>query len=203
MAAPMKLEDALAKRPLDWLNLTNARYVISQEPIAVAGWKTLASAPYVYENPYALPRAYLVGSARQAKDDAEAFGLLAQPTFDVRGSVTVDAAPGVDGLPALGQVTWDQRGRNTEALTVTTVRPALLVLSQTWYPDWKVWVDGQAQPLLKADGGALQAVHVDAGQHSVRLAFSGLTLYTGFALAALGVLALLGLWRWEARLAQA
>lgn len=173
MAAPMLLQRALQARQLEWISLMNGRYILAPQPLAVAGLKALTAAPpYVYENPYALPRAFLLGQAQAVSDDAAAFAALATPGFDVLHRVTLPFDPGLDSLPPQGQVRWLQRGRNHLALDVRTQRAAVLVLSQTWYPAWQARVDGQAAPLLEADGGALSAVVLGPGGHQVDLDFS-------------------------------
>ncbi|HTB34705.1 MAG TPA: hypothetical protein VK842_07565, partial [bacterium] len=200
MAAPMKLQAALAGRQMDWLNLLNARYVASPNPLAVPGFRTLSAAPpYLYENPYALPRAFLVGGAVAAAGDEQAFAALAQPGFDVLHRVTLPADPGLDNRPPQGAVRWLLRGRNHLSLQAQTQRPALLVLSQTWYPSWRARVDGAAQPLLKADGGALVAVRLEAGTHQVDLDDGAGLLQASAGLALLGLLGLWGLGRLDRR----
>jgi hypothetical protein len=48
--------------------------------------------------------------------------------------------------------------------------PAIVVISQTYYHDWKALVDGTPTPLLRAND-AFQAVQVPAGKHEVRLVY--------------------------------
>ncbi|HXB97413.1 MAG TPA: hypothetical protein VNZ54_05125 [bacterium] len=200
MAAPMKLQAALAKRQMDWLDLLNARYVASPSPLAVPGFRTLnAAAPYLYENPYALPRAFLVGAAQAVAGDDQAFQALGQPGFDVLHKVTLPQDPGLDGHAPQGSVAWLARGRNHLSLRAETRRPALLVLSQTWYPSWTARVDGSPSPLLKADGGALVAVRLDPGAHQVDLDDGAGLLMASAGLALLGLLGLWGLGRLDRR----
>jgi hypothetical protein len=204
MAAPMKLQTALAGRQMDWLNLLNGRYIISPNPLALPGFRTLnASAPFLYENPNALPRAFLAGSAQAVAGDDQAFQTLAQPGFDVLHKVTLDRDAGLDGRAPRGAVAWLARGRNHLSLRAQSERPALLVLSQTWYPSWHAKVDSVEAPLLKADGGALVAVRLDAGAHQVDLDDGAGLLQASGGLALLGLLGLWWLWRLERRQGEA
>jgi uncharacterized membrane protein YfhO len=79
--------------------------------------------------------------------------------------------------------------------------PALLVLSQVWYPGWQVWVDGapHGQP-LRVDY-LFQGVALSAGSHRIELRFQPPLWRIGWIVAGvalLGLLAWLGvakLWR--------
>ena len=53
---------------------------------------------------------------------------------------------------------------------VEASEPSLVVVAQTWYHDWRAYVDGQPAPLLRANH-AFQAVQVPAGRHQVRLVY--------------------------------
>lgn len=191
MAAPMKLTQALSGRQLDWLNLMNTRYVISPQAMNVPGWKLLAPGPiYVYENPGALARAFLVGSAQVVPTDEAAFSALADPKFPVLQSITLPQDPQLPGGPLQGGVRWVERGRNHLVLEAQATRDCLLVISQTWYPAWVASVDGQSTPVLKADGGALQAIRLPAGKHQVEFRYATGSFKASVGLCLLGLLAL-------------
>ncbi|HEX8953963.1 MAG TPA: YfhO family protein, partial [Polyangia bacterium] len=68
----------------------------------------------------------------------------------------------------------------------------VLVLSDAWYPGWRVTVDGAAAPLLRADY-ALRGVALPAGRHVVELTFRSRPAQLGLALSAVGILALFAL----------
>jgi hypothetical protein len=198
MAAPIKLQTALAQRQIDWLNVTNTRYVVSAAPLGVPpGWTDLAAGKagvHLYRNPGAWPRARLMGRAVSVADDAEAFRLLGQPGYDLN-VVPLKGAPALDAGPLEGGVRFTRRSTNRRSLEATASKPALLLLSQTWYPAWRATVDGAAAPVLSAYGGALTAVPVPAGTHSVELWYQPTVVYAGLGLALLG-LAGLGVLLW-------
>ena len=56
--------------------------------------------------------------------------------------------------------------------------PSLVVLSQTWYHNWRACVDGHETPLLRANHAFL-AVQVPAGRHQIRLAYEDRAFETG------------------------
>jgi len=47
---------------------------------------------------------------------------------------------------------------------------AALTISEAWYPNWRVFVNGKAAPLLRADN-MLQGVELEAGEHEVLFAY--------------------------------
>jgi hypothetical protein len=199
MAAPMKLQESLAKvNQVGWLNLTNTRYIISKQPLGVpAGWTELTQGQgdtRVYQNPNAWPRAFVLGTAVDVPDDDAAFKLLGTPGFDITKAPVLHA-PSLPGGPLQGGVRFTHRTVNTSSLEAAASRPALLVVSQTWYPAWRATVDGVATPVLQAYGGALSALALPAGTHKIELWYQPTTVYSGLALALLGVLALVWLAR--------
>jgi hypothetical protein len=137
---------------------------------------------YVYENPRALPRVFLVNAWLRA-DFAE---LIRDgwPDVDPRRVVLLEHAPagplplpggeraGVRGLPT-ERVGAARIGNyaNTE-VTVETDSPsaAFLVLTDVWHPWWRAEVDGAPVEILKADV-LFRAVPVPAGRHVVRFTF--------------------------------
>jgi uncharacterized membrane protein YfhO len=75
--------------------------------------------------------------------------------------------------------------------------PGILVLSDTWYPGWRVTVDGRPAPLLRADY-AFRGVALPAGRHQVVFTYVSWPTRIGLVLAALGLLGVLAL-AWPAR----
>jgi uncharacterized membrane protein YfhO len=71
-------------------------------------------------------------------------------------------------------------------LRVRASAPALLLLSDTYYPGWEAEVDGAPAPLLRADH-TLRAVPVPAGSHAVRFRFRPGSMMIGFLLTLMGL----------------
>ena len=201
MAAPMKLGQALATRQLDWISLMNGRYILAPQPLRLTpDFKPLAQGPaYIYFNPYAKGRAFVLSAADTVPEEDAAFKRLGQPGYDLLNRVTVDQPVALDAGPAQSSVRWLRPRGNHLELEAATDRRSLLVISQTWYPAWQASVDGVAVPLLKADGGALSALALAPGQHHVELRYSARLLEASGALALLGLLGLLGLWKREVK----
>jgi hypothetical protein len=154
----------------------------------------------VYRNPAALPRAFLVagqtvvGSAEQARET------VADPGFPVEATAVVERP--VEGLGAGSDSPGEARIADyaAERVVVETDadRPALLVLTDNWYPGWKATVDGEEARVERVDY-LIRGVPVPAGSHTVELTYEPASWRAGWIVSLLAllttiVLALVG-WR--------
>jgi hypothetical protein len=195
MAAPMRLQQALQARQMDWINLMGARYVVSQQPVGLPGGRVLNPGrnPVLTENPRALPRAFLVGRSRPVANDDQAYAALADPAWHPDSEAVLLGGPSL-AEPSFkaAPVQWESYSPDASVLTAVCAAPAVLVLAQTWYPGWKATVDGEPQAVLKADG-ALSGLALGPGQHRIELRYTEPSLAWGAAACALACLALGGL----------
>jgi hypothetical protein len=116
-------------------------------------------------------------------DNTNTMHALFQSNFD--GSKTVFLSPETKPLVTATNQT-NARVLNSKFTTqrvdieVEASEPSLVVVAQTWYHNWRVYVDGRPAPLLRANH-AFQAVQVPAGRHSIRLAYEDLAFQFGAA----------------------
>lgn len=82
---------------------------------------------------------------------------------------------------------------------VQCAAPAIVVLSESYYHNWRATVDGQPATLLRANL-AFQALEVPAGSHELKLIYTDPNLKIGAILSALS-LALCGLIWWRTKAA--
>jgi Bacterial membrane protein YfhO len=153
----------------------------------------------IFENPAALPRAFVARRAR-CVDDRAALALLRSHAVDASAEVLLAdcAAPLTVGPPAQSRqarIEVDESERVVVA--AATDAPAWLVLTDTWFPGWTARLDGGDVPIARANH-AFRAVALPAGHHRVEFTFRprGLRLGAAITLVSLGaVLALLFRWR--------
>jgi uncharacterized membrane protein YfhO len=69
---------------------------------------------------------------------------------------------------------------------VSAATPALLMLSEPYYPGWQATVDGQPAPILRADT-ILRAIPVPAGEHTIEMTFRPLSFTLGAIISALAL----------------
>lgn len=185
-------------RPGPVFDLMGSRYWIvpgpKEEP---PGWRAVGALPsgIVYENPKALPRAFLVGRSVVIEPSDERLRFLSGPSFDPRRVVVLESSlqvplAGPEVVGGVVQLSSMQPG--AYSLQVDCPVEAVLVLSEAWYPGWAVRVDGAPGDLLRANH-LLQAVRLPAGKHQVEFSYRPRFLRLGFALAGLALLVPLGI----------
>jgi hypothetical protein len=142
----------------------------------------------VYEYPGVLPRAYLVHRAIEADDNA-GLALLASPDFSAASSALVEPGAVQSLEPNDGRgdaVDFVQTRPDLVRLRTSSSTNALLVLSDAFYPGWRVSVDGQGARLIRTNV-SLRGVAVPAGQHDVVFSYEPDSLRWGAAVSALAV----------------
>ncbi|MCC6189257.1 MAG: YfhO family protein, partial [Anaerolineales bacterium] len=130
-------------------------------------------------------RAFLVHQVEVAEGgEDDVYARLAAPGFDPLGTAVVQAPVSVAPAdPAADPVVLaDEPGRLR--LTTASEAAGLLVVSEAYFPGWQARVDGAPAPVLPADG-ALLAVTVPAGSHTVELTYRPPMLLAGAALSGL------------------
>jgi hypothetical protein len=179
-----------------------AEYLVhcSPRPQRAEGWSPLGrfDGLWLFRDPDPEPRVFLVHAA-QVLDEEEAYRRLADPEFDLRQSMLLAEPPPAGFEPSTPAAEeWARLERyepDAVEISVHAAASGAVVLSDTWHPGWKAWVDGHRAPLVRANL-VMRAVPVPAGRHKVRMEFElgrfGLgALLSGTALA---VLAGGGLW---------
>lgn len=186
----------VAASELRLLDLVNATYLVSPQPIEAPGFTEVfrGNRSLVYRNENALPRAFLVGEAEVVADE-DAVSRILSRDFDFR-RVAALAEPLPEGVRLepgpVGEVEWTARENGRATLRVRSDRPALLVITENFYPAWHAEVDGVRAPILRADY-AFRAIPVPAGEHEVTLTYSSPVLKASAAVSAGMIVLLLGL----------
>ena len=121
-----------------------------------------SGASFVYRNEAALPRAFLVGRT-QVMPDERALTAMTTNQIDFRTTAVVaEPLPAAIQPDPQGTVEWTERNANRQRLRVTSDKPALLVISDNWYPAIHARIDGN-----------------DAAVHRVNYTFRGITVPAG------------------------
>jgi hypothetical protein len=76
---------------------------------------------------------------------------------------------------------------NRLRLFVKTSEDAILVLSDTYFPGWKVLIDGEEENIYRADYN-LRAVFLGAGTHQVKFIYDPLSFKLGAIITFLGII---------------
>ncbi len=208
VANPLALADAtrywenLGSRSSRLYDLLNVRYVIAKKDVTL-DWDKFALAfdgdPQlnVYENRRALPRAFFVGQVQPAASHEDAWNAIHAPDFDPAITAVVEGSSALTSTltsAARGEVTEIASAPNRLTLKVNADGPALLVISQLWYPGWQVAVDGRPQGSPLRTDYLFQGVPLEAGSHTVELRFTSPLWRLGWVLAGVILVSVVGRW---------
>jgi hypothetical protein len=192
------------------LDLLAVRFILVPEAQAVPGFhRVLGPVPTTPGSPGVLLErdtipAYVrvVPGAAKLPDDQVAptvidprFPRNAVVLYPDTAAVTPDAIRGGQ-MPAPAQVTpslaeWSP-GRMRITLDGRESRPAYLLVSENWYPDWHAEVDAKPAAVLRGDNTLLSVV-LPPGARDVRLYFASAAYARGQLVSALAMLIVLGL----------
>ncbi|HVO68553.1 MAG TPA: YfhO family protein [Aggregatilineaceae bacterium] len=151
---------AVSDKPYEWLNLPGSDALTL---------RTQADGWYIYEVHDPLPRVFLASSIQVSADDAAILEQIAAGTIDPRTAVVVDRpvnCPSSSAENIAPQIT----GYEPNSVDVEAAGPGILVLTDSYDPNWTVAVDGVQAELLRVDT-ALRGVCLGEGAHRVHFAF--------------------------------
>jgi hypothetical protein len=151
----------------------------------------------VYRNNQVLPRAFIVHHAQVVTGETEVLDTMDSPSFDPRTTVVLEEELPAEIVQALELIAPEDGSTarivdydpGRVSIETTLGSPGFLVLSDTYYPGWRVSVDGHESTIYAADY-LFRAVYLEAGKHSVEFIYDPLSFKLGFSL---GVGTLLGI----------
>jgi len=151
----------------------------------------------VYENAYALPRAFFLPETaidRYATENLEAKAVNGRG-FDASRRLVLSGEPGpppAGSAPAGGKMVPAESFRESPGVATFQIdAPAagFAVVSVTYYPGWRAWVDDRPTGVIRADY-AFQGVPVGPGRHRVVLRYRPPVFFASFLISIAGWLGL-------------
>jgi hypothetical protein len=161
------------------LGLVNVRYLVAQFPLELEGLDEInrINGTYIYENADYLPRAYAVSEVIAVDDNQAALQRVL--SIDPLRIAIAESGFALDNpIPAKTDIQWEQVSPDQIRLKVNTDERVFLVISQVYYPDWKLRVDGKLSRLYKTDS-VISGLYLDPGKHSVELTYQPVYTYLG------------------------
>jgi hypothetical protein len=156
---------------------------------------------WLYRNPNALPRGWVVGAAEAAPDErAEVAAAIGLPH---RAQVALDAPPPIS-LTTPGEIpskiTFEEPRPEILRLQTRTAAPGMLVVSELYDPDWQVSLDGKETRLYRANH-LVRAVYLPAGDHLVEFRYDNRAYRIGLCISLFmaALWTVLGLRAWSRR----
>lgn len=160
----------------------------------------------IYENTCALPQAYIiaVNSVIYAQEQAQARKLITSETFDPLTTAIIEEqnpTPNPTKSKSAAKIipsTLNRPNSNQVEIETVIAEPSYLVLTDSFYPGWKAYLNGEKEPLAIHRANYLfRAVKVPPGRNTVVFKYEPESLRNGLILfiLAIGTLAGLSVWR--------
>ncbi|WP_277110562.1 YfhO family protein [Chryseobacterium taklimakanense] len=175
------------------LNLLNAKYMIfgnAEQPQAVANANANGNAWFVSD----------VKFVNTPNEEIDAIGVIDSKKTAVVANSDKNYFSGKQIVPdSTAHIDLKKYQPNKLEYSSVSKTPQLAVFSEIYYPKgWKMFIDGKEVPYIKADY-LLRAVHVPAGNHTLKMVFEPEVIKTGkmISMAVFGLfllLAALGIW---------
>lgn len=181
------------------LNLLNVKYILTATQLNNSGFELVFNTTdtYIYENKQVFPKAFVLSKVKILSEDS-VIQELRRASFNPLDAVLLKQTP---NIKPLGTELESHNGfepaeirkysPNEIIVGVNITQPRFLVLSENYYPGWKVYVDGEQQEIHKAYH-TLRAVYLDVGSHKVRFMYDSAALRIGSWITLLTSLFLIG-----------
>ena len=145
----------------------------------------------IYKNKHVLPRFFLTSDFVLANDKKEALLLLYDKNIDLKKTLILEESPSVSlDAKSKGNVKLISYRPNKIEFKVNTSGNTLLFLSDNYYPEWNVTIDGNVSKILIADY-TLRAVAVPKGEHTIKFFYNPKSFNLGLVVGVIGIVILI------------
>lgn len=150
----------------------------------------------LYRNPRAFPRAFVVHDWSTAPDAEAAVRALVAPGFDARREAVVEGlvAPASGGAGRAGEASIVAYAPDRVVVRARSEGPGLLVLTDSWDPDWSATRDGESVRIHPTDA-LFRGVPLPGGESEVVFRYRPRSVYAGAAISAAALCAFALAWR--------
>lgn len=141
----------------------------------------------IYQRTQALPRAYLVSSYEVITDEARMIQRLFDSSFQATASAILEIDPKIEfNASADNHAQITDYTPNRVLIETNNDQPALLVLTDSYYPGWTASVNQIPQEILRVNH-SFRGVIVPAGINQVEFTYLPKSFKTGLALSISGL----------------
>jgi hypothetical protein len=165
------------------LGALNVRYVTGFNPLPEFGIKLVRALPerhsWLYQIDQVVPRVYMVSQAMEEKDPEKILQRLASVEFNPLKEVMLEEMPFLLKGTELNATAIIKRYEN-QAVEIHADLNAtgILVLADSFYPGWRVYVDGKEERILRANL-FFRAVSLSSGKHRVEFRYEPVSFTLG------------------------
>ena len=181
----------------NFLNFMNVKWVLSRDlsySSNLSGFKLVKqfSGYRIYENPDAFSRVFIVNKAIMSSNKSKIIEILAAPSFEWNSSVVILSGSDriVEYPKGKNQLKVINYTPNFVGVEATTTEQSFLVMSDTYYPGWNVYVNNNKGEILNANY-AFRAVELKPGYNYVEFRYEPLSFYCGCVISVISLIILL------------
>ena len=178
------------------LNLLGVKYLISLWEIDDPGLDLYYKVNYVniYENKNSLPRASIIPRAVFFHNEGDIQRKIKHPLFDPAKQVVIETDFPLFNSQEPGEGTAEITHYDTNEVDIKAnlSKAGWLLLTDTYYPGWKVYIDGKEEKIYKADY-LFRAVYLNKGKHNVRFVYEPTSFRAGLTVSVVTILILCAL----------
>jgi hypothetical protein len=171
------------------LALTATKYIftriedpISEQTFPIASFELIDEFDgwRIFRYKQALPRTFVTNRYEIYASNDQFQQKFYNPTFDPKTTILLEEKPdiSVSDIPLASTATIENVNNNTITITAVSNQPALLFLSDTYYPGWNAYVDGVRTKIYLAYY-AFRAVAIPEGEHQVEFRYEPASFLLG------------------------
>ncbi|MCL4354273.1 YfhO family protein [Patescibacteria group bacterium] len=140
----------------------------------------------VYENKSSLPRFFLASDYR-VENHGDILDSIYDSNIDLKKTILLEEKPDINiDKNSVGEVNLLSYNSNQVKFSTSSSGNSILFLSDNYYPEWKVKVDGVNTKLLRADY-TFRAVVIPSGKHNVEFYYDPVSFVRGLAVSAVSL----------------
>lgn len=143
---------------------------------------------FIYENKNVIPRAFLVGDYQIENDKEKIMKKLLSENFDIKSTAILEKEPNIKRVKNFeGDATILKNTPNKIVIETNSKNQSILVLSDNYYPGWKVKINGNKNEIIRTNY-TFRGVAVPEGKNIIEFYYSPESLKIGVYLSVLGLI---------------
>lgn len=118
-------------------------------------------------------RVRAIGIVHRVEEDDQILSRIFNSSFDPEGELFIEGLPQLPKTQADVKGTFtiiDQQDPNRVQMNANLTGDGWVILSDLWFPGWRATIDGQEQPIYKADY-LFRAIEVPGGEHFIEFVY--------------------------------
>jgi len=152
----------------------------------------------IYRNPYSASRFRMVYQAKEVTTIQDLINYADSPEFNPKETVILEdlniseRLKRISGKKPYGKIDVITNTDRDLVFKIKTDQPGFFIISDTYYPGWKAYIDGKESKIYPANISQ-RSVFVDKGDHIIKFIYDPLSIKIGFAISTICYLLIIAL----------